>query len=303
MKPSSEQLSSSNNQPWVGRFAPSPTGLLHLGSLATALASYMIAKQKKGSWLVRIEDIDRPREVVGSSKAILNSLETFALHWDGAIVYQSHRNSIYQQRFDELVEKKLVYQCKCSRKQIEARSSQGYDGFCRKKSLSMKSGQATRVKFASGFEIFDDEILGRCEFFSLSDKQDFIIKRRDGLFAYQLAVVADDIEQGVNHVVRGMDILDSTPRQNFLYQCFDRPSPAYYHIPLVKNSDGTKLSKQESALALDGKSATPILLKALKHLGQVVDDQMYYASPQEIIAHFEHHWQTQQKLTRSAQKD
>jgi len=294
MPPSSEQLAYSNNKPWIGRFAPSPTGLLHLGSLAAALASYMIAKQNNGRWLVRIEDIDRPREVAGSSKSILDSLEVFALHWDDSIVYQSQRNPIYQQRFDELMEKDLIYQCECSRKQIESRSSQGYDGFCRKKSLPVKKGQATRIKFASGFEIFDDQILGRCEFSSSSDKQDFIIKRRDGLFAYQLAVVADDIEQGVNHIVRGSDILDSTPRQNFLYQCFDRPSPVYYHIPLVKNSDGTKLSKQESALALDEKSATPILLKALKHLGQVVDDQMYYASPQEIVAHFELHWQTQQ---------
>jgi len=285
-----------NLSPWIGRFAPSPTGLLHLGSLAAAIASYMVAKAKKGQWLVRIEDIDRPREVVGSAKSILNALEEFGLFWDGEVVYQSQRNAIYQRRLQELVEKNLVYQCSCSRKQIEARSARGYDGFCRDKNLLEKNNNATRIKFSNGFEFFDDQILGRCQFDSFVDKQDFIVKRRDGLFAYQLAVVADDIEQGVNHLVRGKDILDSTPRQNFLYYCFQKKPPLYYHIPLILNSEGNKLSKQEGSLPLDKKSVVPLLLKVFRHLDQTIDDQMRYATAEEIICHFEKHWQTPKKF-------
>jgi len=278
-------------QPWIGRFAPSPTGPLHLGSLVAAVASYMIAKQKGGTWLVRIEDLDPPREIAGSAQSILTSLEDFGLHWDGCITYQSQRNTLYQQKLEELIEQKIVYQCDCSRKIIEARSHGIYDGFCRSRSLPSKKNQATRIKFEAGFEIFEDKILAQCQFGSNEDLQDFIVKRRDGLFAYQLAVVVDDIEQGINHVVRGQDILDSTPRQNFLYQCFEHRLPQYYHLPLVMGADGIKFSKRAGALAVNKHQASELLLKALQHLGQEIDPAMLSANPIEIIQHYEINWQ------------
>ena len=281
----------SRDKAWIGRFAPSPTGPLHLGSLVAAVASYMIAKHKGGRWLVRIEDLDPPREVHGASHSILTSLEEFGLFWDGEVVYQSQRSALYQQRIEELIEQKIVYQCDCSRKMIEARNKGIYDGYCRSRELPDNCEQATRVKFSSGFENFDDRILGHCQFDADSDTQDFVVKRRDGLFAYQLAVVADDIEQGVNHIVRGQDILDSTPRQNFLYHCFSETPPSYYHLPLVKDTSGVKLSKRQGALAVNKHKAAELLLKALQHLGQDIDIQMADSNPVEIITYFEKNWQ------------
>lgn len=281
----------SSDKPWIGRFAPSPTGPLHLGSLVAAVASYMIAKQRGGRWLVRIEDLDPPREVSGASRSILTSLEEFGLFWDGEVVYQSQRNDLYQQRFEELIERKIVYQCDCSRKVIEARNQGIYDGYCRNRKLPDKSDQATRIKFLSGFEDFDDQILGSCQFNADLDSQDYVVKRRDGLFAYQLAVVADDIDQGINHVVRGLDILDSTPRQNLLYHCFAETPPSYYHLPLVKDSSGIKLSKRQGALAVNKQKAAEVLLQAFQHLGQNIDIQMVDSKPVEIISYFEKNWQ------------
>jgi len=291
---SNKQSPIGEKQPWIGRFAPSPTGKLHLGSLVAALASYMVAKQQGGKWLVRIEDLDPPREIEGATKSILTSLEDFGLHWDGSVIYQSQRSSIYQQRLKELISLKIVYQCDCSRRMIEARNHGIYDGFCRLRSLPSKTDQATRIKFESGFEYFDDHILDRCLFDSEADKQDFIIKRRDGLFAYQLAVVADDIEQKINHVVRGQDILDSTPRQNFLYHCFGHAVPDYFHLPLVTDNKGIKLSKRSAAEPVKKNQASALLLKALQHLGQDIDHPMQDAKPLEIIHYYEKHWQTEQ---------
>ena len=278
-------------QPWIGRFAPSPTGNLHLGSLVAAVASYMIAKQKGGQWLVRIEDLDPPREIEGATKSILTSLEDFGLFWDGSVTYQSQRNVVYQQRLEELISQKIVYQCDCSRRMIEDRNYGIYDGFCRSRALAPKTDQATRIKFESGFENFDDHILGKCQFDSDADKQDFIIKRRDGLFAYQLAVVADDIDQKINHVVRGQDILDSTPRQNFLYHCFNHAIPEYFHVPLVTDNKGVKFSKRSAAEPVKKNQASVLLLKALQHLGQNIDHTMQNAKPFEIVQYYEKHWQ------------
>ena len=295
--PQNNKNTASGDKPWIGRFAPSPTGPLHLGSLVAAVASYMIAKQKGGLWLVRIEDLDPPREVAGASQSILTSLEDFGLFWDGEVVYQGQRNALYQQRLEEIIEQKIVYQCDCSRKMIAARSQGVYGGFCRDRGLHADSGQALRVKFPSGFEVFNDQILGPCQFKSVLDRQDFVIKRRDGMFAYQLAVVADDIEQGINHIVRGQDIIDSTPRQNFLYHCFAETKPGYYHLPLVRDNSGEKLSKGQGASAVDKRHATKLLLKALQHLGQNIDFHMLDSKPIEIINYYEKNWQLD-KLTR-----
>ena len=283
---------SSSHVPVRGRFAPSPTGSLHLGSLVAALGSYLIAKQAGGEWLVRIEDLDPPREIEGSSKQILQTLEAFSLHWDGPIVYQSQRNTLYQQKYRELIEQQIVYQCSCSRKIIENRNKGIYDGFCRDKNLSFDSEGASRIVFAKGYDQFEDHLLGHCCFQSAFDQQDFVIKRRDGLFAYQLAVVVDDIEQGINQIVRGKDILDSTPRQNFIYHCFKKPLPDYYHLPLVLDDTGGKLCKRFKSPRIEESKATELLLGALTHLGQKIEPGMQQATPEELINFYTHNWQT-----------
>jgi glutamyl-Q tRNA(Asp) synthetase len=284
------------NTPWVGRFAPSPSGPLHLGSLVAALASFFIAKQRGGQWLLRIEDLDPPRVVEGADQSILQSLEDFGLEWDGPVVYQSHNFARYQTRLMELMEKSIVYGCDCSRKQVEERTGGSYDGYCKERGLLSVSGDksiAYRVDFSDGKHQFNDQVQGLCEFSSPSDCHDFIIKRKDGLYAYQLAVVCDDIEQGVNHVVRGYDILDSTPRQNFLYQCFAQAEPIYFHIPLVKNDMGIKFSKSAGSQAIESNKASELLVTALGHLGQKTEAAMLTAKPRELIAHFVKHWQTE----------
>ncbi|MCF6193142.1 MAG: tRNA glutamyl-Q(34) synthetase GluQRS [Kangiellaceae bacterium] len=276
----------------VGRFAPSPTGPLHLGSLVAAIASYMIAKHNGGRWLVRIEDLDPPREVEGATHSILRSLEDFGLHWDGEIIYQSHRSEIYLQFLEELKQRSVVYPCDCSRRTIEGRNSGIYDGYCRERLVSTAAEYALRIKFDGGFEAFYDQINGQCKFKSRADTQDFIIKRRDGLFAYQLAVVADDIDQGIDHVVRGMDIIDSTPRQNYLYYRLNKAIPDYFHIPLVSDEYGVKFSKRSGSVGIDKAHATELLLTAFSHLNQPVESFLSDANVDEIIKHYFEHWQT-----------
>jgi len=287
----------------VGRFAPSPTGALHLGSLVAAVASFMIVKHNQGEWLVRIEDIDRPREVPGAAKQILLTLEDFGLYWDRPVVYQSQRNQLYRQAFEELISSGFVYHCDCSRKTVEKRNSGVYDQHCRNLNKKLSDNQASRVKFDADYQSFKDQLLGECCFNSAEDKQDFVIKRRDGLFAYQLAVVVDDLEQGVTQVVRGADILDSTPRQNYLYACLNKTPPTYYHLPLVLDIQGNKESKRFQSPRIEKARATELLLKAFEHLGQSVDSQMQYATPEELIKHFLLHWETKSIVSVTDSKD
>ena len=290
-------MSSINNpqSQWVGRFAPSPSGPLHFGSLVAALGSYIIAKQAKGTWLLRIEDIDPPRVVTGAADNIIKSLEGFGFEWDGEIVYQSQRNREYLDALEILKSKALVYSCDCSRKLVQTRNKGVYDGFCRNKALPTEGETAVRVKFDTwinqSFAEFNDGILGSCRFNQSKVLQDFIIRRRDGLFAYQLAVVIDDIEQGVNQVVRGADILDSTPRQNYLYHCFELTPPQYFHLPLVTDILGVKYSKSDFSSAIDSKYASQWLVKALIHLGQKVDSELVQQSPSAILGWAIKNWQ------------
>ncbi|WP_444995462.1 tRNA glutamyl-Q(34) synthetase GluQRS [Aliikangiella sp. IMCC44359] len=276
---------------WIGRFAPSPSGQLHFGSLVAALGSYLIARQQNGSWLLRIEDIDPPREVPGAAEAIIQTLKHFGFEWDSPVTYQSQRSAYYQQAIELLFEQKRLYYCDCSRKQIQQRNQGSYDGFCRTRQLKDTNNCALRIIFESGFECFSDQIQGPCSYLLPVDTQDFVIKRRDHLMAYQLAVVVDDIEQGVNHVVRGADILDSTPRQNFLYHCFNHQPPAYYHLPLVVDENQQKLSKSKLSSALTLQQASAYLVKALQHLGQEVDAELLFLKPSEILAWGVEHWQ------------
>ena len=276
---------------YIGRFAPSPTGPLHLGSLYTALASYLDAKANQGLWLVRIEDLDPPREQTGASQTILDTLYAHGLHWDGKVLYQSQRHTIYQQNIDTLLQKKHAFACDCSRKQLK--HYQGfYSGLCHNKTKRTMMDKAIRLKTNQSQQTFTDHILGPQISPKVPDNlfNDFVIKRRDGLFAYQLAVVIDDIEQGISHIVRGSDILDSTFKQMYLYASLHTPLPAYYHLPVLNQSNGQKLSKQNLAPAINNLDAINNLLHCLTLLGQITPPVSQQNRVEDIIHWAKDHW-------------
>ncbi|MBD1389933.1 tRNA glutamyl-Q(34) synthetase GluQRS [Neiella sp. HB171785] len=244
-----------------GRFAPSPSGPLHFGSLLAAVGSYLDAKAHRGQWLVRIEDIDPPREVAGASDQILRALEAFGLHWDESVRYQSHRLDDFQQIINELLSTQAAYFCDCTRKRIKSVGGI-YDGYCRNRHLPGEHC-AVRYRYDNAITHFDDLRLGRQTSIAA---QDFVIKRRDGLIAYQLAVVADDIDQGINHIVRGVDLLETTSSQLELYRQFDHSPPQYLHLPLAVDQHGHKLSKQNHAPAIDWQQPQQQLWQALNYL-------------------------------------
>lgn len=257
-----------------GRFAPSPTGPLHFGSLIAAVGSYLRARSRGGEWLVRMEDLDPPREMEGAADDILRTLEIYGFEWDGAVLYQSSRSEAYQHHINELVRSGLAYPCSCSRKEIAEHLERTggtpgiYPGLCRTRTQS-HSNHAIRINTESGGEIhFNDAIQGEISEHIESDVGDFVIHRADGLFAYQLAVVVDDAEQEITEIMRGSDLLDSTARQIFLQQILSLTTPDYVHLPVAVNSAGEKLSKQTFAPAIDKANPVPLLWQALKFLGQ-----------------------------------
>lgn len=256
----------------IGRFAPSPTGPLHFGSLLAALASYLEAKTQGGLWLVRMEDIDKPREMAGAADHILHTLEKFGFEWDGEVAYQSQRIAFYQDSLSELKANALIYPCDCSRREIADSAQHGIDGLiypgtCRHKS-NVKIPHASRIAVDSEPIRFNDTIQSNIQQNLAHDVGDFVLKRADGLYAYQLAVVADDFAQNITHVVRGADLLDSTPRQIYLQQKLGYPTPQYTHIPVASNLAGEKLSKQTLAPAIDTLQAPMLITQALSFLGQ-----------------------------------
>lgn len=244
---------------YIGRFAPSPTGPLHKGSLVAAMASYLDAKAHGGAWLVRIEDIDEARTVPGAADAILHDLAALGMRWDGEVVQQSRRKALYRDAFDKLGTQ--AYACGCSRKEIaDSRigiASDGaavYPGTCRNGLAPGKVARAYRLRVPDGESAcigFDDRWVGTVAQRLDREVGDFVLKRADGFWAYQLAVVVDDADQGVTHVVRGADLLDSTARQIYLQRLLALPTSHYMHVPVVTNATGEKLSKQTGALALD----------------------------------------------------
>ena len=268
---------------YVGRFAPSPTGPLHFGSLVAAVASYLEARTHQGQWLVRIEDLDKPREVSGASDNILSTLEAFGFEWDKQIVYQSQRNQTYAQALSILKDQHLVYPCTCTRKEIVDSSVQvGVEGdiypqTCLKQPIKKNHPIAWRIRVKDTITRFNDAIQGTISQNLLHDIGDFVLKRADGLFAYQLAVVVDDDAQGVTHVVRGADLLNSTPRQLYLQSILGFHSPSYTHIPVAANSKGQKLSKQTLALGLSSQDAIIQLCAALKFLNQNPPNALQHA--------------------------
>ncbi len=274
-----------------GRFAPSPTGPLHFGSLVSALASYLDIKTRHGQWLVRIEDSDPPREVPGASATILQQLDTHGLHWDGNVLYQSERQPSYLAALDKLQEKGLIYYCQCNRQRIQAIGGI-YDGHCRCLQLAAKD---SAIRLNVGDEDnepigFTDLIMGQYQQCLKSDVGDFVLRRRDGLFSYQLTVVVDDDYQGITDIMRGSDLLDSTPRQLYLQQCLNYSQPNYAHLPVALNTDGQKLSKQNHAAALIPGHETRNLYTALTWLQQKPPAELAYWSIAEILDWAIAHW-------------
>jgi len=312
--------------PYRGRYAPSPTGPLHFGSLVAAVGSYLEAKSRGGVWLLRMEDLDTPREQPGAADAILRTLEACGLFWDGEPMYQRRRSEAYRAALARLEAQGLVYACGCSRREIadshlnfaptlgahdaplartggrgvggEGRSNEAlnaplarasgrgaggegshvsaliYPGTCRNGVASGRTPRATRVRVDDTVIEFADGVQGRMRQDLAAEVGDFVLLRADGLFAYQLAVVIDDADQGITDVVRGADLLDSTPRQIYLQRRFGLPSPRYLHLPVAVNAAGEKLSKQTQAPPVDAREPVPLLAQVMSFLGQAPPPQL-----------------------------
>lgn len=274
--------------PYIGRFAPTPSGYLHFGSLVAALASWLDARAAGGRWLVRMEDLDPPREVAGAQAAILQTLDSYGLHWDGEVVYQSLRHDAYQQVIDRLLAQGLAYACTCSRKQLEP--YQGiYPGTCRNAGHTTEDA-AIRVRVPELLYRFQDRVQGAYSQHLGRESGDFVIRRRDGLYAYQLAVVLDDAWQGVTDIVRGADLLDSTPRHLYLQELLGLPQPRYLHVPLIIQPDGNKLGKSYRSPPLDPDQAAPLLVRALRALGQAPEADLADGSVQDVLGWGVAHW-------------
>ena len=270
-----------SNQPYVGRFAPSPSGALHFGSLVTALASYIHARQHQGKWLVRIEDIDPPREQAGAADDILRTLDAYGLHWDGDVFYQSQQSERYRAILQTLLKCKQAYYCTCTRAQIKAHGGI-YQGHCKTLARTPENA-AIRVINEVGHFRFNDIFQGTVSCQQALAAEDFTVLRKDGLFAYQLAVVADDIEQNISHIIRGADLLEPTARQLSFYQILAQPAPMFGHVPLVVTEQGYKLSKQNKAPAIDQKRPQPSIIAALKFLGQTPPSDLVEQDVDTII--------------------
>jgi glutamyl-Q tRNA(Asp) synthetase len=259
--------------PYRGRFAPSPTGPLHLGSLLSAVASYADARANEGRWLVRIEDLDRPREIPGAADLILRTLSAFGLEWDETVIYQSRRARAYQDALDALAAQDLTYPCGCTRAEVARAGRPGsdgpvYPGTCRRVLPPGRQARAERFRTSPGTLAFDDRIQGRQEQIVNESVGDFVLRRADGIHAYQLAVVVDDAWQGVTHIVRGADLLLSTPRQILLQQALRFEQLSYAHVPLILDHEGRKLSKSLAAAPVDARDPRPALRLVWSLLGQ-----------------------------------
>ncbi len=287
--PGAADIEIPSSRPSVGRFAPSPTGPLHFGSLVAAIGSFLHVRKKGGQWLVRMEDVDKPREMPGAADSILRTLDRFGLEWDGAVLYQSRRTASYEQALHMLQEKGFVYGCTCTRKEIAERAHMGldgpvYPGTCRVKKDGHQSERAWRFIVPAQSVCFADELLGEHCFNMAADMGDFVVRRADGLFAYQLAVVVDDAAQGVTEVVRGADLLLSTPRQLVLQQALGLATPTYLHLPLALNADGEKLSKQTLAPSVAQADVSALWIQVLQFLGQAVPRELEHAPMAELRA-------------------
>ncbi len=287
-------MSSKNLTPaYVGRFAPSPTGALHQGSLVTALASWLDARSVQGRWLLRIEDVDTPRVLAGAAAAICRLLEHYGLHWDGPVVYQQQRLEAYAAALAQLQAAGRLYRCRCSRKQLATAApapdgSRRYPGTCR--NLGVTGTGAWRLHLEPGSVGYTDRLRGILQEDVAAAYGDVILYRADGYYAYPLAVVVDDAAAGVTDVVRGADLLPATARQVAVQQALGLPTPRYLHGPLVYNAQGQKLSKQTGAPALRLKDASPALVAALAALQHPAPADLVGAAPAQLLAWAVAYW-------------
>jgi glutamyl-Q tRNA(Asp) synthetase len=277
-----------------GRFAPSPTGPLHFGSLVAAVGSYLEARSRGGDWLVRMEDLDRPREVAGAADEILRALEALGFEWDEPVLYQSRRDFAYGEALARLKRAGAVFACACTRREIAdsvsafASAPKGeaqelvYPGTCRAGLAPGREGRSLRVRVDDATIAFDDALQGRIEQNLARECGDFVVRRADGLYAYQLAVVVDDAEQEITDVVRGADLLDSTPRQIHLQRLLGLPTPSYMHLPVAVNAHGEKLSKQTLAAPVDPAEGAQALADALAFLGNAPPPELRAMSVSEV---------------------
>ena len=279
-------------KPYVGRFAPTPSGHLHFGSLLAALASYLDARHHSGRWLVRIEDLDQPRNVPGATDHILRTLETYGLEWDGDILHQSQNLERYDQALNVLIEHDHAYYCDCSRKLV-AEHGGIYPGYCRTRDLPAAGTLAIRVRVPDEPIGINDRLQGEFSQQLATEVGDFVVRRRDGIIAYQLAVVVDDIDQGITDVVRGADLLDSTPRQLWLYRLLNAQPPRYLHIPLIMRRQGEKLSKRLASTPITAGDRSAALFRALTALAQQPPPALCNAPVDEQLAWGIAHWNPQ----------
>ena len=280
-----------------GRFAPSPTGPLHFGSLIAALGSYLDARAQGGEWRVRIEDVDLPRCPPGMGDAILHTLEAFGFEWTGEVIWQSRRTEAYSAALETLKARGLAYACGCSRKEIADSATRpaidgglAYPGTCRSGLVPGRAARAWRLRVPAARIGFCDRLQGEVAQQLEDDVGDFVLLRADGLFAYQLAVTVDDQFQGISDIVRGADLLASTPRQLWLQDCLGAPRPRYAHLPVAANAAGEKLSKQTRAPAIEVATAPAALCAALRFLGQPVPDALASASLATVWEWAFAHW-------------
>lgn len=287
---------SAGSRPARGRFAPSPTGPLHFGSLVAALASFLEARRHGGEWLLRIEDVDTPRSAPGAADAILHALDRHGLYWDGSVWYQSQRRDCYQAALERLLRAGLAYPCTCTRRELAAHSIRArdgspiYPGHCRGGMRQPGRPAAIRLRVADTSLTFQDALQGSYEQCLNQEVGDFVIRRADGLFAYQLAVVVDDAAQRITQIVRGGDLLDSTPRQIYLQTLLGLPTPTYAHLPVAVDRRGHKLGKQTGAAPLDLDRPGLALLAALRFLGQNPPLELSGEPPAAILAWAHTHW-------------
>lgn len=306
-------------RPYRGRFAPSPTGPLHFGSVITALGSYLQARSQGGEWLVRMEDIDPPREQAGAADAILRTLEAYHLQWDGTVLYQSARSDAYRAALQQLQRQGDSFPCSCTRSAISTAQRNPstehttddradehdplpmiYPGTCRHGLPPGTTARAIRLRVPSLTDRFTDALQGSQHTPLQTEVGDFVIRRADGLFAYHLAVVIDDAEQKISEIVRGTDLLSATPPQRYLQTRLGLPHPAYCHLPIATNRQGQKLSKQTFAAAIDIHQPGPTLCRALAFLGQQPPLELADAAPAEILHWAISHWDLQQVPKRAA---
>jgi len=280
---------------YVGRFAPSPTGPLHFGSLLAATASFLDAQAHQGQWLLRMEDLDKPREVAGAADDILRTLTAFGFQWDGEVVYQSQQLQRYQAILENLQQQQMVYPCGCTRREIADIAKAGsngliYPGVCRN-GLQGKPARSWRLSVPEIAISVADKIQSTVRQHLSRDVGDFILRRADGIFAYQLAVVADDAWQGVTHIVRGADLLESTPRQILLQRYLNYPEPSYAHLPVATDHGGQKLSKQNRAEPVRVEENGRVLCEVLTLLGLQPPTDLGAATLADIWAWAIQHWQ------------